>query len=87
MFLGYPKGVKTYKLWGLKPRFKKYIINQNVVIDETEMVYKSKVLECEFEGSHDGEKVNIEVKTDKVSNFLQNYELDNHVKKSQTSWW
>jgi len=49
------------------------------------MVYKSKVLECEFEGSHDGEKVNIEVKTDKVSNFLQNYELDNHVKKSQTS--
>jgi len=44
MVLGYPKGVKTYKLWCFELGFKKCIINKNVILNETEMTYKSKVL-------------------------------------------
>ena len=36
-FLGYPEGVKAYKLWYLEPRMRKYIVNRDVVFHEAVM--------------------------------------------------
>ena len=38
IFLGYPEGVKGYKLWCLEPGFRKCLISRDVVFNETEMV-------------------------------------------------
>ena len=40
MFLGYPKGVKAYKMWCLKPGHRRCIISRYVVFNEAEMTFK-----------------------------------------------
>lgn len=40
MFLGYPEGVKSYRLWCLEPGYRRYIISRDVVFNEAEMAFK-----------------------------------------------
>uniref|UniRef100_A0A803QBY2 Retrovirus-related Pol polyprotein from transposon TNT 1-94 n=1 Tax=Cannabis sativa TaxID=3483 RepID=A0A803QBY2_CANSA len=42
MFLGYPDGLKGYKLWCMETGFKKCIISRDVVFKEDEMAMKTK---------------------------------------------
>ena len=42
LFLGYPEGVKGYKLWCLEPGFKKCIISRDVIFREEEMANKAR---------------------------------------------
>ena len=37
IILGYPEGVKAYKLWCLEPRVRKCIVNRDVVFNENAM--------------------------------------------------
>ena len=43
MFLGYPDGVKGYKLWCLEDGFKKCIISRDVIFNEKVMAMKENV--------------------------------------------
>ena len=49
VFMGYPKGVKGYKLWKMKPGGLKFIISRDVTFDETRMRMKCKDLETSSE--------------------------------------
>src|SRR3954470_16357279 len=40
MFMGYPEGVKAYRLWCLEPGHRRCIISRDVVFNETEMAFK-----------------------------------------------
>ena len=40
MFLGYPEGVKAYRLWYLEPSHRRCITSQDVVFNEAEMAFK-----------------------------------------------
>lgn len=54
MVLSFSKGVKGYHIWCLKLRFKKCIINQDVIFNENYINHESRVSECEPWSSHDG---------------------------------
>src|SRR3954468_10936019 len=41
MFMGYPEGVKVYRLWCLEPGQNKSIISRDVVFNEVEMTFKT----------------------------------------------
>jgi len=45
IFIGYPEGVKGYKLWKMEPGGSKFIISRDVTFDETRMGMKCKDLE------------------------------------------
>ncbi|CAJ2637310.1 unnamed protein product [Trifolium pratense] len=45
VFIGYPEGVKGYKLWKMEPGGSKFIISRDVTFDETRMGMKCKDLE------------------------------------------
>jgi ATP-binding cassette subfamily B (MDR/TAP) protein 1 len=45
VFIGYPDGVKGYKLWMMGPGRSKFIISRDVTFDETRMGMKCKDLE------------------------------------------
>ncbi|PNX59082.1 hypothetical protein L195_g051235, partial [Trifolium pratense] len=45
VFIGYPEGVKGYKLWMMGPGRSKFIISRDVTIDETRMRMKCKDIE------------------------------------------
>jgi len=49
IFMGYPKGVKGYKLWKMEPGGSKFIISRDVTFDETCMGMKCKDLETSSE--------------------------------------
>jgi len=49
IFIGYPEGVKGYKLWKMKPGGSKFIISRDVTFDETRMGMKCKDLESSWE--------------------------------------
>src|ERR1044072_5311851 len=40
MFLGYPEGVKAYRLWCLESGHKRIITSRDVVFNEAEMAFK-----------------------------------------------
>lgn len=40
IFLGYPEGIKAYKLWCLEEGMRKCIISRDVTFNEAEMGYK-----------------------------------------------
>ena len=42
IFIGYPQGVKRYKLWCLEAGFKRCLVSRDVVFNEAEMAYKTK---------------------------------------------
>lgn len=56
IFIGYPEGVKWYKLWCLEPENAKCLISRDVVFDENTMAnlkqYKITNLEREDHGTH-----------------------------------
>jgi len=59
IFIGYPKGVKGYKLWKMEPGGSKFINSRDVTFDETRMRVKCKDLE---ESSETGvQKIQFEV--------------------------
>ena len=62
MFLGYPQGVKRYKLWCLEPGHRRYIISRDVVFNESEMAYKTKSIVEDKVVHASSKKDNIEVK-------------------------
>src|SRR3954463_402737 len=40
MFMGYPKGVKAYRLWFLEPGHRRCITSRDVVFNEVKMTFK-----------------------------------------------
>jgi len=72
---GYSKGVKGYRLWCLKSRFKKCIINWDTIFNETKMAHKPRVSKCELSNSRDDEMENIEVEYDKREGFDEDISL------------
>jgi len=42
IFLGYPEGVKGYKLWCLEASYKRCLVICDIVFNEVEMAYKTK---------------------------------------------
>ncbi|KAL0545142.1 hypothetical protein IC582_020288 [Cucumis melo] len=52
MFIGYPQGVKGYKLWCLEKGMKKCIISRDVTFNETEMPYCVKEQQKQQTGDH-----------------------------------
>lgn len=47
VFLGYPEGIKGYKLWCIKPNIQKVVISIDVVFKEDDFPYKTKTLESD----------------------------------------
>uniref|UniRef100_A0A803NRR5 CCHC-type domain-containing protein n=1 Tax=Cannabis sativa TaxID=3483 RepID=A0A803NRR5_CANSA len=70
LFLGYPKGVKGYKLWCLEPRYKKCLLSRDVVFREDEMAMKSKG-ETKPEESSSDKPVEVEVEP-AIANQIEN---------------
>ena len=65
IFLGYPEGVKAYRLWCLEPGLRKCIISRDVVFNEHEMgnlVSKDERIRSQSEAGISTKKVNFEVK-------------------------
>ena len=79
IFLGYPEGVKGYKLWCLEAGFKRCLVSRDVVFNEAEMAYKTKpsMVQSSTDQSKetDSEKLNFEVETE-----------DKHVETQVVNW-
>jgi len=80
MFLEYLEGINTYKIYCLKIGFKKYIITRNVILNETEMPYKSKISSNELEIIIMVRRQIIRWRLTK-HDFLKDNEVNNHVEK------
>lgn len=81
----YPKGKKAYKLWCLEPKILKCIISEDVIFNEIEMTYKSKVSECKPKSWHESKNENIEVEVGIMCDFLHNDALDDHVEEDSNN--
>ena len=64
VFIGYPKEVKGYKLWKLKPGETRCIISRDVTFDESRMAMLSKELK---DNSSSSESTKFEVEHSKIS--------------------
>ncbi|CAJ2668093.1 unnamed protein product [Trifolium pratense] len=64
VFIGYPEGVKGYKLWKMKPEGSKFIISRDVTFDETRMGMKCKDLEKRPETGVERIQFEVEPSTD-----------------------
>ena len=71
IFLGYPKGIKGYKLWCLEPGMRKCIINRDVIFNENVMGYTgeqraNKSCELESVKSSENKKLQLKVESQEV---------------------
>ncbi|KAK2447548.1 secreted RxLR effector protein [Trifolium repens] len=64
VFIGYPEGVKGYKLWKMEPGGSKFIISRDVTFDETRMGMKCKDLETRPETGVERIQLEVEPPTD-----------------------
>ncbi|KAK2454519.1 hypothetical protein QL285_002067 [Trifolium repens] len=64
VFIGYPEGVKGYKLWKMEPGGSKFIISRDVTFDETRMGVKCKDLEERPETGVEKFQLEVEPSTD-----------------------
>ncbi|MCI50088.1 hypothetical protein A2U01_0071332, partial [Trifolium medium] len=64
VFIGYPEGVKGYKLWKMGPGGSKLIISRDVTFDETRMGMKCKDLEERPETGVENIQFEVEPSTD-----------------------
>ncbi|WJX42094.1 hypothetical protein P8452_29365 [Trifolium repens] len=64
VFIGYPEGVKGYKLWKMEPGGSKFIISRDVTFDETRMGMKCKDLETRPETGVERIQLEVEPSTD-----------------------
>ena len=64
MFIGYPEGVKGYKLWKLEPGETRCIISRNVTFDESRMAILNKE---QKDNKSRGESTNFEVEHSEIS--------------------
>ncbi|CAJ2646442.1 unnamed protein product [Trifolium pratense] len=64
VFIGYPEGVKGYKLWKMEPGGSKFIISRDVTFDETRMGMKCKDLEKRPETGVERIQFEVEPSTD-----------------------
>ncbi|MCI83727.1 hypothetical protein A2U01_0105003, partial [Trifolium medium] len=64
VFIGYPEGVKGYKLWKIEPGGSKFIISKDVTFDETQMGMKCKDLEKRPETGVEKIQFEVEPSTD-----------------------
>ena len=71
MFLGYPQGVKGYRLWCLEPEHKRCIISHDVVFNESEMAYKTKATAEDKVVHASSEKDSIEVELNEENHIDQ----------------
>ena len=58
IFLGYPKGIKGYRLWCLEPGMRKCIISRDVIFNENVMGYAGEQganRSCELESEKSSE--------------------------------
>ncbi|GAU10233.1 hypothetical protein TSUD_417410 [Trifolium subterraneum] len=65
VFIGYPNGVKGYKLWKMGPGGSKFIISRDVTFDETRMGMKCKNLNASPETGVENFQFEVEPFTDK----------------------
>lgn len=68
IFLGYPEGVKGYKLWCLEPRYKKCIISRDVTFNEADMPLKKDTTQ----------KPNSEIRNESIEIEVEKEKIDNH---------
>lgn len=64
IFMGYPEGVKGYKLWKMEPGGSKFIISRDVTFDETRMGMKCKDLDTSSETGVEKIQFEVEPTTD-----------------------
>nr|KYP47740.1 Retrovirus-related Pol polyprotein from transposon TNT 1-94 [Cajanus cajan] len=61
IFIGYPEGVKGYKLWCLKPGYKKCLISRDVIFNEIEMANLVKPSKVEIHEKSQDQTIKIKV--------------------------
>nr|KYP63308.1 Retrovirus-related Pol polyprotein from transposon TNT 1-94 [Cajanus cajan] len=61
IFIGYPEGVKGYRLWCLEPGYKKCLISRDVVFNEIEMANLVKPSKVEIHEKSQDQTIKIEV--------------------------
>lgn len=61
IFVGYPKGVKRYRLWCLEPGHQKCVISRDVTFNETQMGYKHQGNSQDTDGNITDEVTPLEV--------------------------
>ena len=81
MFLGYPEGVKGYKLWCLEPGYKKCIISRDVVFKEDEMAMK---ISNEPKEANDNNQVTLEV--NQTGKSTSSEEVQNLTEQEQSDY-
>uniref|UniRef100_A0A803PS03 Retrovirus-related Pol polyprotein from transposon TNT 1-94 n=1 Tax=Cannabis sativa TaxID=3483 RepID=A0A803PS03_CANSA len=85
MFLGYPEGVKGYKLWCLEPGHKKCIISRDVVFNEEEMAMKKSVTATALETSSQGDQIEVDTTQSSSIEDSETTKKDNIETNTQTS--
>uniref|UniRef100_A0A803P579 Integrase catalytic domain-containing protein n=1 Tax=Cannabis sativa TaxID=3483 RepID=A0A803P579_CANSA len=90
LFLGYPEGVKGYKLWCLEEGYKKCIISRDVVFKEHEMAMKTvapnykksdrEIIGLEIQNSREDEGATDQVDTQEHSHS----EIDEHESEEES---
>ena len=76
VFIGYPKGVKRYKLWKLEPGETRCIISRDVTFDESRMTMLSKEPK---DNSSSSENTNFEVEHFEISDHDNGNVIDHSV--------
>ncbi|MCI62442.1 retrovirus-related Pol polyprotein from transposon TNT 1-94, partial [Trifolium medium] len=66
VFIGYPEGVKGYKLWMMTPGRSKFIISRDVTFDETQMGMKCKDIKERSETGVERIQFEVEPSTDEM---------------------
>src|SRR4051812_28991555 len=69
MFMGYPEGVKAYRLWCLEPGHRRCITSRDVVFNEAEMAFK-KIDDDDDRSAEELEQVEIPSEVEQVDSKL-----------------
>lgn len=69
IFLGYPQGVKAYKLWSLEPGENKCFISRDITFDESLMPWKENSTK---DSGKDADKDKFEIKLQPLTNNAEN---------------
>lgn len=67
VFIGYPRGVKGYKLWCLEPGEQKCIISRDLVFDKSKMGYQSQSHKFYSENTYKQDATQVEVESGESS--------------------
>uniref|UniRef100_A0A803Q7N1 CCHC-type domain-containing protein n=1 Tax=Cannabis sativa TaxID=3483 RepID=A0A803Q7N1_CANSA len=81
LFLGYPDGIKGYKLWCLETGFKKCIISRDVVLREDEMAMKVTTIQTKIAPATETNSNSLQLEVEPSNDSVQTQ--DNQIDESQ----